>query len=110
MKAPGSFANLPAEQLARLTFSSVRSAQRWKRLHLAPRLALQFLRLLFDGPLGMISPPWDGWTLRAGKLISPEGVAFTPGEVRSIPLRYQQIRALELERRGPHPSGAPAPA
>lgn len=94
----GGFANLGAREIARLTDSAERSARRWIRDGLAPRLVVRFLQLLTDAPLGALSPPWDGWTLRRGKLCSPDGHEFAPGEIRALPLRLQQLRALERER------------
>lgn len=93
------FATLGARELARLTDTAERTARRWIRNGLAPRLILRMLRTLLDGALAEIHPRWDGWTLRRdGKLHSPEGPAFTPDEIRLLPLRLQQLRALERER------------
>jgi signal transduction histidine kinase len=95
MEPLGGFANFGAEELARRTLSSVRSARRWIREGLAPRLIVWCLRIMFDAPLGELSREWDGWSLRDGKLHSPEGTAFTPHEIRALPLRLQQLSALE---------------
>jgi hypothetical protein len=97
MEPLGGFANVGVPELARLTRSSVRSARRWIRDGLAPRLVMWCLRIMFDAPLGEISHEWDGWHLRKGKLESPEGHAYTPHEVRAIALRMQHVAALERE-------------
>lgn len=99
MDALGRFANLGATELARRTFTAERTARRWISTGLVPRLALEFLRLIFDGPLGLISQPWNGWSLRRGKLRSPDGDEFTPEEVRALPLQLQRVRSLECELR-----------
>jgi len=95
----GGFANYGPAKLAELTFSSVRSARRWIAAGLAPCIAVRFLELIFRGPLGLISHKWDGWSLRRDVLHSPDGYAFEPGEITSIPLRHAQIAALEFEIR-----------
>src|SRR5688572_6070660 len=99
MEPLGSFSNLGATELARRTFTAERTTRRWIASGLAPRLELEFLRLIFDGPLGLISQSWDGWSLRRGKLRSPDGHEFTPDEIRALPLQAQRVRALECELR-----------
>ena len=84
-----------APELARLTNAAERTARRWILSDRAPRLVVRYLQLLNDGSLGLIAPRWEGWRLRGSELYSPEGQAFRPGEIRAIPLRVQQIAALE---------------
>ena len=91
------FATLAAEQLARLTRSSLRTVRRWRAAGMIPAWAHDLLTLLLDRPLGMLCAGWDGWHLRTGALQAPNGWEFSPGELLSIPLRLQQLRALELE-------------
>jgi hypothetical protein len=93
------FANYSAEALAKLTGARMRTVQRWRQRNQAPAWVLRVLEIVVRAQLGQLHPDWDGWTLHAGKLVSPEGCAFTPGEVRAIPIRFQQIAALECERR-----------
>lgn len=99
MQRLGGFANLTADALVQLTGAAVRTAQRWRREDRAPTWVVRILRILIDGELGQVHPAWSGWSLRDGRLHSPEGSAISPGEIRSIALRHQQIRALELELR-----------
>ena len=96
MEPLSGFANLSAKDLARVTHSAERTARKWIRARFAPRLIVEWLRLMFDRPLGMLCQRWEGWHLRNGKLHSPEGYEFTPEEVITIPLRLQQIAQLEL--------------
>lgn len=91
------FANLNPEALARLTRSSLRTVRRWRASGLIPQWAFDLLTLLLYRPLGMLAEEWDGWHLRTSVIEAPNGYQFTPGELMSIPLRLQQIRALELE-------------
>lgn len=96
----GSFANLGARNLARLTHYGERTARRWIRDGLAPRVVVLCLQLMMDGDLGLISPAWDGWTLRTdGRVHSPEGPSFTPHEIRALPLWHQRMTTLEREVR-----------
>jgi hypothetical protein len=99
MERLGGFANLTAESLVQLTGAAVRTAQRWRREDRAPQWALRVLRILLLGELDAVHPTWSGWSLRDGTLQSPEGAAFTPGQIRAIPVRAQHISALELELR-----------
>lgn len=91
------FANLATECLARLTWSSLRTVRRWRAAGMMPRWAFNVLTLLLQRPLGMLDEEWDGWHLRTGTIEAPNGWRFTPGELMAIPLRLQQIAALELE-------------
>lgn len=74
--------------------------RRWERTGRVPRWALILIGLL-AGNLEAIDPAFAGWLIRAGELVTPEGWRFTPGEIRSIPFLYGQVRiwrseALEL--------------
>lgn len=54
---------------------------------------------LLAADLSAFDPAWIGWTMKAGKIISPEGWAYAPGEVLSLTLLRAQIAHLETERR-----------
>lgn len=108
------FANLTAEALASITGAGLRTARRWRSNGRAPAWALRLLVILVRGDLGSIHPAWDGWRLAQDVLHSPEGTGFSPGEVKSIPLRLQQISALERDARSarassPRPAPPPRP-
>jgi hypothetical protein len=70
---------------------SAQSLKRWKRTRRVPRWAFILIALL-AGELDQIDRAFTGWLLRNGELISPEGWRFTPGEIRSIPFLYGQVR------------------
>jgi hypothetical protein len=55
--------------------------------------------MLLESDLGCFDPAWEGWCLRKGKLISPEGIESTPGEVRSVPYMVSAMRAYQAEFR-----------
>lgn len=99
MEPLGGYANYGAKTLSSLTGVSERTARRWIKEGLAPRAVLRCLTLLVDGRLEALSPQWAGWRLRNDKLHAPSGAAFSAIEVLTIPLRLQQIHALEAERR-----------
>ncbi len=99
MEPLGRYANYGAAELARVTDTPLRTARRWIKTGLAPRLAVRFLELLDLGPLGTLCREWEGWHLWRGKLCSPEHDEYSPGEVRAIALQHQRIAALEREVR-----------
>lgn len=72
---------------------SERTRRRWQKRGIPARARA------LAGDLAAIDPAWAGWILRRGELVSPEGLCFRPGEVLSIPLRIQQVRALERDAR-----------
>lgn len=87
---------IPAAEIARLCGVDVATARRWKRgKSRIPKCA----RTLLVGDLSALDPAWRGWTLKAGKITSPEGWQYSPGEVLSLALLRQQIAHLEAERR-----------
>lgn len=89
--------DVSAGHLSRALALPLRTARRYIARRRMP-FALAFLwRVLIEGDLGQVSDEWRGWTLARGELISPEGIAFRPGEVLSIPIRQQQLAHLKLE-------------
>lgn len=99
MDTLGCYTNYTAQELRELTGASLATARRWKRTNRAPIVVVRYLALLSLGAVSTAAA-WAGWTVRRdGKLHSPEGAAFTPGEIRALPLRLQQISAMETERR-----------
>lgn len=69
-----------------------------------PSLALFRLLLVLAGDLP--DPAWSGWCFHRGELFSPEGVAFTPGELRAIPHVYALV-AEQARQLGRPVSGKP---
>lgn len=88
---------LTAESLAELACAHVTTARRWLRRRQAPPAIARALVLLRFGQLAAVSPTWSGWALRAGKLVSPEGLELTPGEVRAGPLHAATVRLLQRQ-------------
>lgn len=55
--------------------------------------------LLILGDLGALDWDWRGWTVRKGKLISPESWEISVHDVLAVPLMRQQIAAYHTELR-----------
>jgi Phage protein len=66
---------------------------RWRRGTVAvPAAQLRALRALaYDTGT---HPAWEGWRIRDGKLHSPEGYTFTPGELLALPYVYGERNSL----------------
>lgn len=62
------------------------------RQHLAIKLLL--------GDLPGTDGAWRGWRFWGGKLLSPAGEAYDPGEILAIGLNRQRVTALEREVHG----------
>lgn len=75
---------------------SLRTATRWKARGV-PRSMERAIALVVHGDLGELAPAWAGWKLWDGRLWSPEGSSFSAGEVRAIPYRAEQLRAMQRE-------------
>jgi len=90
---------IPAEEIARICGVSLTTAKRWKRSKTSmPKTSAMIL----NRDLGCFDPAWRGWTLRQGKLISPEGWEAMPGDVLSLPLLRAQVSAYQAEQRRVH--------
>jgi DNA-binding XRE family transcriptional regulator len=48
---------------------------------------------------GYLPPPWQGWRLKAGQLLTPEGQGYSPGDVQSIFWTKQIIEGLKRDLR-----------
>jgi hypothetical protein len=59
----------------------------------------QTAAMILSGDLGHLDPEWCGWSLRAGKLISPEGWEAAPGDVLSIQLLRAQLAGYQAKER-----------
>ncbi|MCX7563677.1 VC1465 family Xer recombination activation factor [Xanthomonadaceae bacterium XH05] len=57
-----------------------------------PYAAYKLIRLMAGGHLKHLCPTWDGWTLRPGKLISPEGREFSAGDMGWLSLLVARAR------------------
>ena len=85
-----------ASLIAELTGVSLKTAQRWKHQGFAPPLAAQLLHIKLTSDLGAFASPWAGFRVDQGLLWTPENASLTPGELRSVPYRREQLHALEL--------------
>ena len=56
-------------------------------------------RMILSGDLGHLDPAWPGWTLRDGKLISPEGIQAPPTDVLAMPFVQAQLALYQAENR-----------
>ncbi len=54
-----------------------------------------------DDDLGKLDAAFAGFKIRNGQIITPNGYAYPPGYLYSIPIRMQLIAELERERRTP---------
>jgi hypothetical protein len=101
---PPLYGRIRAQELAQLTGAHPTTARRWKRAVRVPRWLETLVRVIREGSLAEISAAWDGWRIVGGELVSPEGVATTPGEIRAIPYtralvaQYQGQQRLALRR------------
>jgi hypothetical protein len=84
-----------AEHLAKVLGIGVRTARRFKACGEMPFALVVMWAVLAEGDLGIADPAFQGWRLRHGQLFSPEGTAFRPGEIASIPLRMQQVSSMQ---------------
>lgn len=83
---------IPAESIAALCGVDLATARRWKRgVSRVPVAA----RKLLARDLGCFDPAWEGWTLIEGRITSPEGWSYAPGEVLALVLLRQQVAALQ---------------
>lgn len=64
-----------------------------------PRATWGWFQAATGGGFAAGGPKWDGWSFYRGELVSPEGIGFTAGEVRCIPLFHTMIREREVDIR-----------
>lgn len=53
--------------------------------------------LMLAADLGMFSKAWRGWRIQQDELVSPEALACTPGDIRSLPFVRLQIATHRSE-------------
>ena len=87
--------------LARIAGVHVATARRWKRAGRVPSRYAKIIALATTGDLGTLATPWTGFRLADNKIWTPEGDHVTPGEIRSIPFRRQQLADLARQLREP---------
>lgn len=84
-------------QAVAITGRSRRTVQRWaRRRHVGDASALALLQTVLYGRL---PPPWDGWRVIRGALVSPEGESFTSGDLRAAYVNAALVRELQARIR-----------
>ncbi|HEX3912698.1 MAG TPA: DUF3653 domain-containing protein [Steroidobacteraceae bacterium] len=87
---------MSAQLIAELTGVSLKTAQRWKNQGFLPPTSTKLLELKLNQDLGELASAWAGFRIDKGLIWTPENASLTPGELRSVPYRREQLRALEL--------------
>jgi hypothetical protein len=87
---------IPAAEIAALCGVDIATARRWKSGQSRVPMAA---RKLLAGDLSAFGHAWKGWKIVGGKLVSPEGWDYTPGEVLAIPFLRSQIAHLDNLRK-----------
>lgn len=77
------------------------TARRWRRRRRVPAVPALALRACLEGDLGAISEAWEGWKIYQGVLYSPEGIAWTCGELNAWQFERQELSELRRERHAP---------
>jgi len=91
---PDALIGLSIKEIARRARVDPSTARRWKRGEIMPSAGIL---LVLESDLGSFDPAWTGWTVRSGKLFSPEGFGCTPGDVRALEIQWAQIKAYRRE-------------
>jgi hypothetical protein len=76
------------------------TACEWKKGTRTPsKRSVKLFTLFAHGKV--MTRDFDGWQFndRTGALVSPEGEEFAPGRIRTVTLLYQQVSALEQDKR-----------
>lgn len=78
---------------------SVSAVRAWDRgRNRVPWSAVKLLRLLRLGDLGTLRREWHGWTLNRNGIVSPEGVAYSRGDLGWWSLTCRQAEAFRQAR------------
>lgn len=85
---------LSISDIARICKVDSTTARRWKRGAICPPYCAV---VMLAADLGGWDEAWRGWRLAGGKLVSPEGIEATPGEVRGIPFTLSALRTYQVE-------------
>ncbi len=101
------FGEMSAAAIAEVMRASVVTARRWRRKRCLPRRLRPLARLLLRGDLSVISPVWDGWSLRQGELHSPyytrpftvADMEYYSSAVGRLSTLEQAVRRLEGENK-----------
>lgn len=80
------FSSMTIHDLVTLTKRHPTTVRRWLRFNSAPAEIHHLVEILGHGRPASSSDEWSGWRFHRQWLYSPENVAVTPGEIRSLPL------------------------
>jgi Phage protein len=59
------------------------------------------MQIRAQADLGSLEPSWSGFRLITGMIWTPENYKLTPGDLRAIPYRAQQLRDYERQMARP---------
>ena len=100
---------LSREACAGVLGCSVRTVRAWDAgARRVPWSAVKLLRLLRCGDIGALRPEWHGWTLNRNGMVSPEGVAYSLGDLGWWSLTCRQAEAFRRDRSGRQRGGGAA--
>lgn len=88
---------LSVRRLAQAAGVTERTVRRWKKRGEIPEPYKSVLRVHLAEDSGIASPAWAGWRFREDRLISPEGVTYTQGDIRASPMQREAIRLYRQE-------------
>lgn len=89
---------------------SLSAVRAWDRgTHRVPWSAVKLLRLFCQGDLGALRSEWHGWTIARAGLVSPEGIAYTLGDLGwwSLTCRQAECWRQDRERQRQRATGRP---
>jgi hypothetical protein len=87
--------------IAELSGVSIKTARRWKKNGHVPALAKRLIEITSSADLGHLEKAWKGFRIADGLLWTPERQKVSPGDIRAIQYRAEQLREYELELRRP---------
>lgn len=91
-----------AEKISEWTGVHITTARRWLRGEEPPRTALVLIQLMNgDVDLGVLWPDWAGWRIRGERLVGPNDVGYTAGEILATDYWRSLIRHYQAEQRLP---------
>lgn len=87
------FYGYPPDLIAHWCRVSLSTARDWKTGRRSPSRPGTYLFTL-HAHRRILSGAWAHWRVWDGKIWSPDGVGFEPGELESLPLVYQRLSSL----------------
>lgn len=101
------FGEMSPAAIAEVMRASIVTVRRWRRKRCLPRRLRPLARLLLRGDLSVISPVWEGWSLRQGELHSPyytrpftvADMEYYSSAVSRLSTLEQAVRRLEGENK-----------